>query len=200
MSACFYAVLAEKQSLADGKSMIKGRDNVLPRMDCTAMEFHSYLTSLEPFWNSTVGSETYLGCPACCPVMRHKTGFLLNAAWGCGKPQPWRPWTAMENHSYEGSIDQLWNSTAMVGGHSYGIPEQVQTDSGVECIHRFPARGRIQSGTGTCALFAQFLYDRSFPSPALACAWQSFSARLTIFSLEAARQVLGAIFLRTQLP
>jgi hypothetical protein len=67
----------------------------------------------------------------------------------------------MENHSYEGSIDQLWNSTAMVGAHSFGIPEQVQTDSGVECTHRFPARGRIQSGTGTCALFAQFLYDRS---------------------------------------
>jgi hypothetical protein len=34
----------------------------------------------------------------------------------------------MENHSYEGSIDQLWNSTAMVGVHSYGIPEQVHTD------------------------------------------------------------------------
>jgi hypothetical protein len=40
--------------------------------------------------------------------MRHKTGFLLamlhqhgrNAAWGCGKPQPWNPWTAMEIHSY----------------------------------------------------------------------------------------------------
>jgi hypothetical protein len=34
----------------------------------------------------------------------------------------------MENHSYEGSIDQLWNSTSMVGVHSYGIPEQVHTD------------------------------------------------------------------------
>jgi hypothetical protein len=89
----------------------------------------------------------------------------------------------MENHSYEGSIDQLWNSTAMVGVHSYGIPEQVQTDSGVECTHRFPAARRIQSGPGTCALFAQFLYDRAFPSPALAWAWQRFSARLTIFSL-----------------
>jgi transposase InsO family protein len=45
----------------------------------------------------------------------------------------------------------------MVGVHSYGIPEQVQTDSGVECTHRFPARRRIQSGPGTCALFEQFL-------------------------------------------
>jgi hypothetical protein len=67
----------------------------------------------------------------------------------------------MENHSYESPIDQLWNSTAMVRVHSYGIPEQVQTDSGVECTHRFPAARRIQSGPGTCALFAQFLYDRS---------------------------------------
>jgi hypothetical protein len=73
---------------------------------------------------------------------------------GCGKPQPWSPWTAMEFHSYQGSLDPLWNSTAMVGVHSYGIPEQVQTDSGVECTHRFPAARRIQSGPGTCALFA----------------------------------------------
>jgi hypothetical protein len=29
----------------------------------------------------------------------------------------------MENHSYEGSMDQLWNSTAMVGVHSYGKPQ-----------------------------------------------------------------------------
>jgi hypothetical protein len=96
---------------------------------------------------------------------------------------PWRPCTAMEFHSYQGSLDPLWNSTAMVGVHSYGIPEQVHTDSGVECTHRFPARRRIQSCPGTCALFAQFLYDRSFPSPALAWAWQSLSARWTIFSL-----------------
>jgi hypothetical protein len=89
----------------------------------------------------------------------------------------------MENQSYEGSIDPLWNSTAMAGVHSYGIPEQVQPDSGVEYTQRFPAARRIQSGPGTCALFAQFLYDRSFPSPALAWAWQNFSARLTIFSL-----------------
>jgi hypothetical protein len=113
--------------------------------------------------------------------MLHQHG--RKAAWGCGKPQPWRPCTAMEIHSYQGSLNPLWNSTAMVGVHSYGIPEQVPTDSGVECTHRLPAARRIQSGPGTCALFAQFLYDRSFPSPALACAWQSFSARLTIFSL-----------------
>jgi hypothetical protein len=89
----------------------------------------------------------------------------------------------MEIHSYQGSLDQLWNSTAMVGVHSYGIPEQIKTDSGVDCTHRFPARRRIQSCPGTYALFAQFLYDRAFPSPALARAWPSFSARLTIFSL-----------------
>jgi hypothetical protein len=34
---------------------------------------------------------------------------------GRGKPQPWRAYTAMENHSYEGSIDQLWNSIAVEG-------------------------------------------------------------------------------------
>jgi hypothetical protein len=73
----------------------------------------------------------------------------------------------MENHSYQGSLDPLWNSTAMEGVHSYGIPEQVKTDNGVECTHRFPAGRRTQSSSGTCALFAQFLYDRSFPSPAL---------------------------------
>jgi hypothetical protein len=67
----------------------------------------------------------------------------------------------MEIHSYQGSSDLLWNSTAMVGVHSYGIPEQVHTDNGVECTHRFPARRRVQSGPGTFALFAQFLYDRS---------------------------------------
>jgi hypothetical protein len=60
----------------------------------------------------------------------------------------------MEIHSYQGSLDPLWNSTAMVRVHSYGIPEQVQTDNGVECTHRFPARRRIQSGPGTCALFS----------------------------------------------
>jgi hypothetical protein len=73
----------------------------------------------------------------------------------------------MEIHSYQGSLDPLWNSTAMVGVHSYGIPEQVKTDTGVESTHRFPAGRRTQSSYGTCALFAQFLYDRSFPSSAL---------------------------------
>jgi hypothetical protein len=34
---------------------------------------------------------------------------------GRGKPQPWRAYTAMENHSYESSIDQLWNSIAVEG-------------------------------------------------------------------------------------
>jgi hypothetical protein len=159
------------------------------------MEIHSCQGSLDPLWNSTArmgASEepVSVALPA-VPSCDIKPVFLLamlnqhgrKAAWGCGKPQPWRPWTAMEIHSYQGSLDPLWNSTAMVGVHSYGIPEQVQTDSGVECTHRFPACRRIQSCPGTCALFAQFLCDRSFPSPALACAWQSFSARLTIFSL-----------------
>jgi hypothetical protein len=31
-----------------------------------------------------------------------------------------KEYTAMENHSYQGSLDPLWNSTAMVGVHSYG--------------------------------------------------------------------------------
>jgi hypothetical protein len=176
--------------------MINGRDNVLPRMDCTAMEIHSYQGSLDPLWNSTarmgapeVPGSVALPAVSSCDI---KPVFLLamlhqhgrKAAWGCGKPQPWRPWTAMEIHSYQGSLrhaaefhscggrTQLWNPRARTNG------------SGVECTHRFPARRRIQSGPGTCALFAQFLYDRSFPSPALAWAWQSFSARLTIFSIR----------------
>jgi hypothetical protein len=125
----------------------------LPRLLRPALEFHSH--------GGRFGG-TCLGCPACCPVMRHKTGFLLamlhhhgrKAAWGCGKPQPRRPFTVMENHSYQGSLDPLWNSTAIVGVHSYGIPEQIKTGSGVDCTHRFPARRRIQSCHGTYALFA----------------------------------------------
>jgi hypothetical protein len=45
--------------------------------------------------------------------MLHQHG--RKAAWGCGKPQPWRPWTAMEIHSYLSSLDPLWNSTARMG-------------------------------------------------------------------------------------
>jgi hypothetical protein len=40
----------------------------------------------------------------------------------------------MEFHSYQGSLGPLWNSTAMAGVHSYGIPEQVQTDSGTASL------------------------------------------------------------------
>jgi hypothetical protein len=36
----------------------------------------------------------------------------------------------------------------MVRVHSYGIPELVQTDNGVEFTHRFPAHRRVQSGPG----------------------------------------------------
>jgi hypothetical protein len=159
------------------------------------MEFHSYLSSLDPLWNSTARmgaseepvSVTLPAVPSCDikPVffISYVTPAWPQSGMGCGKPQPWRPWTAMEIHSYLSSLDPLWNSTAMVGVHSYGIPEQVQTDSGVECTDRFPAARRIQSGPGTCALFAQFLYNRAIRSPALAWAWQSFSARWTIFSL-----------------
>jgi hypothetical protein len=60
----------------------------------------------------------------------------------------------MEIHSYQGSSDTLRNSIAVVDVHSYGIPELVQPDSGVECTHRFPARRRIQSGPRNFALFA----------------------------------------------
>jgi hypothetical protein len=137
--------------------MIKGRDNVLPRMDCTAMEIHSYQGSLDPLWISTARmgapeEPVSVALPA-GPSCDIKPAFLIamlgqhgrKAAWGCGKPQPWRAWTAMEIHSYQGSLDTLRNSIAAVGVHSYGIPELVQTDSGVECTHRFPARRRIQS-------------------------------------------------------
>jgi hypothetical protein len=53
----------------------------------------------------------------------------------------------MEFRSH-GARSQLWNSTAMAGVHSYGIPEQVQTESCVEFTHRFPAHRRVQSGPG----------------------------------------------------
>jgi hypothetical protein len=53
----------------------------------------------------------------------------------------------MEFHSH-GARAQLWNSAAMVRVHSYGIPELVQTDNGVEFTHRFPAHRRVQSGPG----------------------------------------------------
>lgn len=39
----------------------------------------------------------------------------------------------------------------------YGIPEQVQTDNGVEFTNRYTSRRRVQSGHGTYALFEQFL-------------------------------------------
>jgi hypothetical protein len=113
----------------------------------------------------------------------------------------------MENHSYEGPIDQLWNSMAMVGVHSYGNSQLPRLLRSAMEFHSHGGRTQLwnpRAGThgqwrrvhaplpcgqanpvspGTCALFAQFLYDRSFPSPALEGAWQSFSARLTIFSL-----------------
>jgi hypothetical protein len=96
------------------------------------MESHSYHGSVDPLWNSTA-----MMCPSAGPLSAVlpagtscdiKPVFLLamlhqhgrKAAWGCGKPQPWRAYTAMENHSNEGSVDQLWNSTAMEGVHSYG--------------------------------------------------------------------------------
>jgi hypothetical protein len=107
------------------------------------MEIHSYHGSVDPLWNSTA-----MMCPSAKPLPAVlpagsscdiKPAFLLamlgqhgrQGHGGCGKPRPWRVYTAMENHSYEGSIDQLWNSTAMVGVDSYGIPERVQTDNGV---------------------------------------------------------------------
>jgi hypothetical protein len=58
--------------------------------------------------------------------MLHQHG--RKAAWGCSKPQPWRPWTAMEIHSYQGSLrpalefhshggrKQLWNPRAGTNG------------------------------------------------------------------------------------
>jgi hypothetical protein len=46
----------------------------------------------------------------------------------------------MEIHSYRGSLDPLWNSTTMVGVHSYGIPQLVQTDDGVEITNRYTSR------------------------------------------------------------
>jgi hypothetical protein len=46
-------------------------------------------------------------------AMLHQHG--RKAVWGVRQAAAWRPWTAMENHSYEGSIDPLWNSTARMG-------------------------------------------------------------------------------------
>lgn len=39
----------------------------------------------------------------------------------------------------------------------YGIPEQVQTDNGVEFTNRYTSRRRVTSGPGSYALFEQFL-------------------------------------------
>jgi hypothetical protein len=125
-------------------AMVRVHSYGIPQPWCafTAMEFHGH-GARSQLWNSAA------------MVRVHSYGI----------PRPWRAYTAMENHSY---IDQLWNSTAMVGVHSYGIPDQVQTDSGVECTHRFPAARRVQSGPGTFALYAHFLYNLAIPSPARA--------------------------------
>jgi hypothetical protein len=48
---------------------------------------------------------------------------------GRDNTQPRREFTAMEIHSHPGSVDPLWNSTAMVGVHSYGITEQVKKEN-----------------------------------------------------------------------
>jgi hypothetical protein len=123
-----------------------------------------------------------------------------------GIPQPWCSFTAMEFRSH-GARSQLWNSAAMVRVHSYGKPQHRMLHRLAMEFHGHGGRTQLwnpRAGAngqwrrvhpplpggqanpvrpGTCALFAQFLYDRSFPSPALACAWQRFSARLTILSL-----------------
>jgi transposase InsO family protein len=44
---------------------------------------------------------------------------------------------------------------------TYGKPEQVQTDNGVEFTNRYTSRRRVQSGYGTFALFEQFLYSNA---------------------------------------
>jgi hypothetical protein len=175
--------------------MIKGRDNVLPRMDCTAMEFHSYLTSLDPLWNSTAmmgaSEEPVSLALAAVPSCDIKLVFFISyatPAWpesgmGCGKPRPWRPWTAMEIHSYQGSL-RLALEFHSCGGRTQLWNPRAGTNGQWRRVHPPLPCGRANPvSPGTCALFAQFLYDRAFPSPALACAWQSFSARLTIFSL-----------------
>jgi hypothetical protein len=78
------------------------------------MEFHGYDEHFG--WTAP-------GCSVCCPVMRHKTGFLLAIPGQHGRKAAWRAYTAMEIHSYQGALDPLWNSTAMVRVHSYGIPQ-----------------------------------------------------------------------------
>jgi hypothetical protein len=77
------------------------------------MEIHSYQGSLDLLWNSTAMVEASeepvsVALPA-VPSCDIKPVFLLamlrqhdrKAAWGCGKPQPWRPMEAM--HSYGNS-------------------------------------------------------------------------------------------------
>jgi hypothetical protein len=102
-----------------------------------------------------------------CPGMRHKTGFFIGYATaagrsvlmsvreecysygisqlcpaavrqgGRGKPQPWRPWTAMEIHSYQGSLDPLWNSTAMEGGRGGSAPGRARQAAAMVRVHSY---------------------------------------------------------------
>jgi hypothetical protein len=92
------------------------------------MEIHSYHGSVDPLWNFTA-----MICPSVGPLPAVlpdgpscdiKPAFLLamlhqhgrQGHGECGKPRPWRAYTAMENHSYEGSIDQLYGHEIGFGG------------------------------------------------------------------------------------
>jgi hypothetical protein len=91
--------------------MIKVYDHVQLRMDCTAMEFHSYQGSLDPLWNSTArmgapeepGSVALPAVPSCDIKLVFFISYAA-PAWpqsGMGgvKAQPW-------------GRTQLWKTTA----------------------------------------------------------------------------------------
>jgi hypothetical protein len=73
--------------------MIKVYDHVQLRMDCTAMEFHSYQGSLDPLWNSTAR----MGAPeepvsvalAAVPSCDIKPVFLLAMLHQHGRKAAW---------------------------------------------------------------------------------------------------------------
>jgi hypothetical protein len=91
--------------------MIKGRDNVQLRRECTAMEFHSYQGSLDPLWNSIArmgASEepVSVALPA-VPSCDIKPVFLLAMLHQHGRKAAWG--VASRSH---GGHAQLWKVIA----------------------------------------------------------------------------------------
>jgi hypothetical protein len=57
----------------------------------------------------------------------------------------------MENHSYQGSLDPLWNSTAMEGVHSYGNSQLPSLLRSALQFHNHGGRTQLWKFTATKA-------------------------------------------------